>query len=152
MADAKTTTFIAKCSNQLLTMSPSTPAVKALNGAIIAAADPGRHIQFVDGRFETSDSEEIEFLRDHKLFNSRFYEEGNAPDEPKPTVKEQLSAVARAIAASDPDAIQAVLDEERATHDRDVVTSAAQEGLVALADEGEEKQSSPSTSTASATA
>lgn len=142
----ETVTFIAWCVDQHVVVQtkdiPPPDAVLNHRGQVVETI-PGRVIEFSDHEYQTSDPVEIEFIRNHELFNSKIWEKGNAPDEPKPTIQTQTAAIAKAAAAGDVAAINEVLRVERETHNRDVVfavASAAVEGL-----EGdEEKDKSPS--------
>lgn len=150
--EQKEVTFIARCKNLVLTLEAGYDAVKSPNGAVLAPASPGRHAEFQDGVLRTSDPDLIAELRGHRLFNlvtanNGFYEEGNSPDEAKPTIKAQLGALARAAAVADLDGINTVVETERDTHKRELVLSTAQEYLEALADgDASKKESAPSPS------
>lgn len=145
----KQVTFYAKCHNQLLVIEPGFPPTTDQAGRIISPGKVPVEVQFEGGNFSTQDPDLIATLRDHRLFNVAFWEHGNAPDEPKPSAKEQLTAITKATADRDAAAIQAVLDAENETHKRPVVIDAAKAALEAL--EGDkpnpvkppEKDSSP---------
>lgn len=62
--------FMARCSNQVLTMIPQRQRVES--GLVIT--DPGKHIHFENGIYETEDEKEIAFLRKHKFFGTRIAE------------------------------------------------------------------------------
>lgn len=109
----------------------------------------GKAIQFKDrtfvltedsakaGGFESMD-EARQFLVEHRLFNLAhgFFSETEPPNEPKPSVAEQMRALTRASVSNDPDAIQAVIEAETATHNRVVVLSAATSALEEIASKG----------------
>jgi len=69
-------------------------------------------------------------------FNVDFYEEGNAPDEPKPSKKERAQQVARAQAAGDVDELGRIKADEAAGHNRVEVIDQIDAALEALADTG----------------
>lgn len=57
--------FLSKCENQVLTMKPN--RVQIYDG--IAMSVPGKHIRFYRGEFQTVNEDEIEFIRNHRLYN-----------------------------------------------------------------------------------
>lgn len=69
------------------------------------------------------------FLRAHRQFNIRFWEEGREPDRPLPTEKDFYAVVTRATAVLDPEPIEAALMQERETHNRTVLLEAAEGAL-----------------------
>ena len=101
---------------------------------VIQEAVEGRSIFFNGYRYETSDPEEIEFLRNHEFFNKPrgIWEEGNAPDEPKPTQKERVRQITRASAQGDIDALEALLTDEQEGHNRPEIVSAIEDALEAV--------------------
>lgn len=145
----KPTTFIAKCENLVLVVEPRFPRFNHLGLRI--GNDPGKRVEFDRGEFTTDDPELIEWLRAHRNFNvpsnQGFYEVGNAPDEPRPTIAEQHAAIEGAVAERDVEALEAVVAEEKATHNREVVFAAARIAARALAGKVEGGKESPSTST-----
>lgn len=91
-------------------------------------------VEFVNSRYSppSNISEEgreriIEWLRSHRLYNSPegFFEVGRAPEEPKPTVQDQMTELAEAAAVGDLQRAEAVLEVEQQTHNRPAVISAA---------------------------
>ena len=56
--------FISKCPNQILTQIPNRRAVQ--DGIVIPKQ--GKHIHFSSGEYETTDKQEINFIRQHPLF------------------------------------------------------------------------------------
>jgi hypothetical protein len=79
----------------------------------------------------------IAALKNHRLFNAfgthnGFWAEDEAPDELKPTVKDQVAAIIAALKADDRKAVEAVLISERSSHNREVVISAGEDALSAL--------------------
>lgn len=95
-------------------------------------------VEFHHHVFKTSDSGLIAWLRSHKNFNTNgptgFYEAGAAPDEPKPTLNEQMTAIIDAQAELDVDRLTALIDAERGTHNRPAVLQAAEAALRKLAE------------------
>jgi hypothetical protein len=73
----------------------------------------------VTGVYKTSDAEEIEWLRNHDEYGVKFIEAG--ADEPKPTVAEQVTAIAGAV---DIDQLEEIDTLERETHNRQIVLDA----------------------------
>lgn len=81
----------------------------------------------------------LEWLRSHENFNvadknCAFWEEGNAPDEPKPTLTEQMSRLAEASTLQSLDLIGEVRELEEQTHKRHAILAAceAAEKTIAL--------------------
>ena len=81
----------------------------------------------------------IDWLRNHPDFNQMhkpccFYEEGNAPDEPKPTLTEQMTRLAEASTLQSLDLIGEVRELEESTHQRVAILQAceAAEKTIAL--------------------
>jgi hypothetical protein len=134
----KPVTFISKCPNLVLVVEPRANQFNHLGVKI--GTTPGKRITFDKHLYSTEDEDELAFLRGHRNFNvpsnQGFYEEGNAPDEPKPTIKQQQQAIETAAAAGDVAALEAVIAEEDATHKREVVYATARAALVALAGAG----------------
>lgn len=71
--------FIAKCQNQVLCMKPKRN--QTVNG--LTEVVEGQHIRFENGEVETSNKDEIAFIRKHRLFGNQIFEE---------TVKEDVTA------------------------------------------------------------
>lgn len=73
----------------------------------------------------------VKWLRSHKDINTPhgFWELGNAPDEARPTLTQQFTEIADAAAFGDPDRVQAALQLERDTHNREPVLVAAEAAL-----------------------
>lgn len=154
----KAATFYSKSPNQLLWLEPARFPVDDPSGRRLDPGTEGKSVEFENGTYTTEDEDTIKALREHRLFNSAFYEHGNAPDEPKPTVKEQLSKVTKAASDKDAEAVREVIAKERETHNREVVLDAAEDVLEAIesasavekaqapepADKPEEKASSTS--------
>ncbi len=132
-------TFISKCMNQTLTRRPAMNEARAPNGAVLIPADPGERVTFDNHRYETATPDQIEWLRNHPFFNVTVWEEGSPPDEPKPTLDEQIAAIQKAKTKLE---LEALIEGEGETHNRTVVIRAARRAMSELA--AEEKK--PSTS------
>jgi len=107
-------------------------------------------VQFEGGTFQTDDPILIDFLRNHKPYDPSddsgdrdvqaggygvdFFEQDAAPEEPKPTVAEQQERISRAAVRLDVAELQAVLNDEKATHDREAVVQGAEAALRAIAE------------------
>jgi hypothetical protein len=84
----------------------------------------------------------LDWLRNHENFNLAgkpgcFWEEGAAPDEPQPTMAEQMNAIAEASVLADLTLIGEVRDIEEATHKRVAILQAcdtAEKTIKALAE------------------
>lgn len=90
-------------------------------------------IQFENGEFVTDDARLIAHIKDSPLFNVSIWEAGNAPDEPKPTLNEQMEIVLDAIGARDEDALKKLIKSEKAKHNRQPVLHAAESALERIA-------------------
>lgn len=145
----ETVTFLAPCANLRLVKEPKFPTLNHLG--LPVGMNPGVSVDFSEGQYSTSDPEIIEWLRNHRQFNvpgyQGFWEDGNAPDEPKPTIPQQQAALEAALDAKDADAVRAVIEEEKATHNREVIFASARIALKALApSDGTKKEKAPSPS------
>lgn len=100
-------------------------------------------VTFVNHRYEVPDDlpeqareKLLNFLRGHRRFNqdgpSGFWEEGKAPDEPRPTLTEQTREIGAASAAGDHERLEAVLTLEKETHNREAVIVAAEAAITGL--------------------
>lgn len=63
--------FISKYKNQVLTMIPD--RMQVIDG--IAIPVPGKHIRFEGGAYETDAKEEVDYIRNHRFFGTRIFEE-----------------------------------------------------------------------------
>lgn len=68
----------------------------------------------------------------HPLLNVTLWEDGNEPDRPRPTDDEFLEVVNDALAALDPEPLVALLERERATHNRPVLLRAAERAVTTI--------------------
>jgi hypothetical protein len=127
----KTTVFNSFSPNQQVIVQAGRPEARDVNNRVVAQFIPEIRADFSHNQLETDDSKVIDYLKNHDDFNSPrgWWLEGSAPDEPKPTRTDQGKAVARAAARGDVDKLRAVLDEERATHNRPDVIASAEEAL-----------------------
>lgn len=85
-------------------------------------------VRFDHSMFKTDNPKLIEWLRNHRLFNNPkdgFWELGAAPDEPRPTLDQQMTAIAEAAASGDLDVVEEVIEVENATHKRPSVLQVA---------------------------
>lgn len=73
-------TFLSRYQNLILVIEPSLPK----------KPKPGKRIEFMQGRYETNDKKEIEYLRGHKKFGHLFMEIPEEKTE-KPEKPEVLS-------------------------------------------------------------
>lgn len=126
--------FISKCKELKLWLRP--PQQISMAGWV--PTEDGLSVEFREGRYETDDEEILEYLRKHKLngASAGFFEE---PGPQEPSVRDQFLAIGKA--ANDPEGIQAVLDVETETYNREVVLKAGREALEALAAGSEEESS-----------
>jgi hypothetical protein len=128
-------TFISKCPNLVVVVEPRFDRFNHMG--IKIGQDRGRRLEFDRHRFTTDDPEIIKLLRAKPHYNvpnnQGFYEEGKAPDEPKPTLSSQLEAIEAAAETGDVDALGEVISEEKATLNREAVFAPARAVLKAIA-------------------
>lgn len=78
----------------------------------------------------------IAWLRQHPKLNnpgpSGFWEMGKAPDEPRPTITEQMTEIADASAEGDIERLEAAKVLEEDTHNREAILMAAETGIARL--------------------
>jgi hypothetical protein len=92
-------------------------------------------IEFANSTFKTDDPKLISFMREHWLFNRAergFWEMGAPPNEPRPTIDQQMTAIAEAAAMGDLEGVEAVIAEENETHKRPSVLQVADAALKRL--------------------
>lgn len=102
--------------------------------------EPGEspwEVQFQGEFFETDDPVLIEFLRGSQDFNVNIWEEGAAPDEPRPTADEQHKLITAATINRDREALDELIAEERETHNRAPIIRAAEFARDQFADTSE---------------
>jgi hypothetical protein len=84
----------------------------------------------------------IAWLQAHPLLNqatnSGFWQEGVSPDEPRPTVAEQTTAISRAAIKGDVARIQEIIAEEEANHNRPAVLATARDTIETLQEDDAE--------------
>ncbi len=132
--DTETVTFISRSPNLQIVIEPAYDLYNA--AGFKRGVHPAKRVDFSDSQFTTSDPEVIEYLRSSGDYNAAtvtgFYELGNAPDEPKPTIREQQAKIDAALEDFDVDALEAVIEEENATHKREGVLAPARVALRVL--------------------
>lgn len=154
--ETKTVTFIAQSPEQVLTRRPVHYVSDGLGGRMALTyeeylereKDANRQremrgeeplpiddtlwkVEFQNHMFETDDPVLIEWLRAHNLFENvkGFWEQGAAPDEEQPTLAAQMDSLNDASAAYDRSAVEAVIAEEKNTHNRTAVLQVADAAL-----------------------
>lgn len=158
----KRVTFYSRSPNQRLTFE-SGDVVRNERGRVIDTI-PSKSIEFEDTGighgtyvFDPSDKDRedwersdefLEWLRDHPKINTgregAFWERGAAPDEPEPKLSAQIDAINDGLFKRDREAVEAVLQSERDTHDREVVIDAGEKALLRLDEEGDGPETEPS--------
>lgn len=78
---------------------------------------------------EERDADKIEHLRGLASFNREFFEIGAEPDALKPSVDEQFERILDLATHFDHDALRELIQEEKQTHNRDVVIRAGEAAL-----------------------
>lgn len=149
-AQAKAVRFVSRAVDLRVIADPE-DFVRNERGQIIKSY-PGYAIEFQNNTYTVAKPDEetveylgekvktVDFLRDHPGFNVDFWEVGNAPGEPKPTVDEQNARIIRALAARDAEEILEVVREERETHQRETVYNAAETALESIAGTGDSRE------------
>lgn len=142
----QTHTFVSRASNLRLVSDPE--AVVRNDRGQVVKNYAGSAVEFQNSRFTVDADDKImyrgeevptvEFLRNHPTFNVDFWELGNAPDEPKPTLAEQNEAIYAAAGKRDVNAIAKIVEEEKRTHNRSQVLQVAEAALIAIAGANEE--------------
>lgn len=129
----QTIRFLTKYPEHVLVMEPARPERQFTDGTR-AQGSPGRRIHFTaENQYETSDPEEIAFIRNHRLFNQDVWEYGAAPGELRPTISERLTEIVAASTDRDADALSRIKVEEAETHNRAIVIDAAESALRSIA-------------------
>jgi hypothetical protein len=141
--EQETVTFQSKIPNQRITLDPATYAERSPAGRISTPGFSGRAAQFEGGEFQTDDPEMIAHLRSRPTFEqfgmpNAIWEKDKAPEEPKPTIREQVNAINKAARAGDTEKLALIADEERALHNRDAVLDEVKAALQELAGDGDE--------------
>ena len=106
---------------------------------------------FEDHRYEATEEkaeklgftfdELIAFIEGQPTMNVDIWLESAPPDEQSPTLKEQTEKIFAAVVKLDPDAIGKLMEDERATHNRQSVLQVASAALEQLQSEGEPEKS-----------
>jgi hypothetical protein len=150
--ETKTVTFISKSANQVLTRKTTRHVDDGMGGKMVLGEEEwlqrqedlndtriahGKEpeeidrtpwkVEFNHNVFSTDDPKLLEWLRAHWLFNNPrgFWEMGAAPDEPKPTLDQQMIAIADAAALANIEGLEELIDAENKTHKRPSVLQAA---------------------------
>ena len=124
--------FLTKFPDHELIIEPARKPRQMTDGTWTPGA-AGRKIEFIGNEYVTADPAEIEFLRNHPLFNADIWEFGAAPGELKPTEREQRDAIIQASVARDVPALQKIKLEESETHNRATVIEAVESALRSIA-------------------
>jgi hypothetical protein len=82
-----------------------------------------------NGFFTTDDPDVADHLRSCESFGTDFWETGSEVGGIKPTVADAVIAISEAAVAHDAEALETVIHEEKATHNRAEVLGAAQAAL-----------------------
>lgn len=82
-----------------------------------------------NGRYETDDPEVAETLRSKESFNLDFHEFGNEPDAVRPALPDALKTLAEASVANDANAVETLIQQEEATHNRPEIVGPAETAL-----------------------
>lgn len=75
----------------------------------------------------------LDWLRSHPSYGVKFYEQKGSLGEPEPTIAQQLEKISIASVRLDVQALEDVRDEEKATHNREVVVQSAEVALGTIA-------------------
>ena len=120
MAEKKRTAFLSNSPNQQVVIDPGQPQLLDPQGAVVQKGRPPVFADFAGNRLETDDKDVIKRLREDDLFQhpNGWWEEGKAPDEPKPTREAQNKAITQATAKGDLEKLDEIRQEELDTHNR----------------------------------
>lgn len=80
------------------------------------------------------DEDAITWLERHRLFNIKFWREGQEPDRPQPVEEDVLQWINESAVALDDEHIAKLLQQERDTHDRPVVVKSAERAIATVID------------------
>lgn len=144
----QTRTFLSRSPNQQLWIE-SPHDLRDEHGRKYGQS-PLRAVIFENNRYEATPEkaealgmgfdELIDWIHNHALMNVGVWDEAAPPSELSPTIKEQSERIFAAVAKLDADAIGKLMDEERATHDRQAVLQVATAALEQLQSEGESEK------------
>jgi hypothetical protein len=149
----RTATFVSRGENTRLTIEPSRKRQTDVLDRIIIPQSTGEHVQFeksyatitpdpsdeavsrINGsqKVNMPYAELVAWMQNHELFNAGrerngcFWQEGNAPDEPKPSLADQMKALAQASALNDLEMVDEVREAEQETHQRVAILQACDE-------------------------
>jgi len=111
---------------------------------------PLKAVEFAENQYTADEAEAerlgmtfdelVKWIQEHPEMNTSIWDEGTPPEAQSPTVKEQSEAIFAAVRKLDPDAIAALMDDERATHNRQAVLQVATVALEQLQGEGESEK------------
>lgn len=127
----KPTAFISRSQNQQVVIRAGVQQqTDPLGNVIVQKVDP-IYANFQGNRFETTDPEVIKRLREIEGFGKvdGWWEEGDAPDEPKPTQGQQVKAINKLTAKADVDGLHELIEAERAKHNRQYVIDLAEDAI-----------------------
>lgn len=127
----KSVAFYSYAPNQQVVIRAGVPEARDPNGAVVRQEVTAIYADFKDNRLETDDQTIIKGLRDHDDFNSLrgWWEEGAAPDEPKPTKTQQHKDIVKAATKGDIVALRDLITAERETHNRPEIIQTAEEAI-----------------------
>lgn len=128
----ETVRFITRYPNLRVVIRPGHEEKRDVYDRVVREGVASLDAQFEKGIFETDDPKVIEGLISNPNFERDFWMQGRAPDEPKPTLAEQVTRISSAAAEGNRSEIEAALQEERDTHNRSAVILAAEGALRAL--------------------
>lgn len=142
----KAVTFIAKCPNQILVMEQAYD-LRDENGRKYGVK-PNKQIEFENEVFVADESSAarigvplediIDHIRNHELFGVSIYED-SIPEALEPSVESQVKDIYAAASKNDPEAINAIIQGERDTHNRVAVLATARAALEQIAGETEQE-------------
>lgn len=131
-AEVELTRFISPYPNLRVVVTPGRDQEKDVYDRIIRPRVASLAAEFERGIFETRNPKLIEGLVSNPNYQRDYWIQGVAPNEPKPTLSEQVTRISAAAAVGDRTEIEAALAEERDTHNREAVILAAEASLRAL--------------------
>jgi hypothetical protein len=99
---------------------------------------PGRDLnvddetQLAEGEDTGIERDGVTWLKAHPQFGKTFWVEGEEPNKPRPFEHEVLKAMNEAVVALDVDRLRELLDAERSTHNRPLLTGALTSAVEAI--------------------
>jgi hypothetical protein len=107
------------------------PAVRYKFRNNVLKVRPGRDIMrevkplwLAEGEDPDAERDAVDALKAHRHFNREFWVAGEEPGRPRPFEEVVLKEMAEAVARIDLDRLNALLDAERSTHNRPILTGA----------------------------